>query len=241
MSVPATAPTPDDVARAKELARRLIETSEENGPDADRARAELAEVSHVVSDLIADELCRAMDEDALRVCGVYSNHVIPYWFDSGRQKMVAKLTELSEAEPVLGSFIMVLNTLQVRKDELEQAGLGRRILSCYGRAWVIGFVWIPVVFAAIAVATVPSTPFRIAMSAGIVVALALVLAIEAWRKRCPACDRWLGGMPVGLRHTGSFTESVAVETARGTEHVSRTAHGYATLLCCVHCGKRWEA
>ena len=41
-----------------------------------------------------------------------------------------------------------------------------------------------------------------------------MVAVEAYRKRCPACEEWLGGMQVGLRHTGSYTESVSVARMR---------------------------
>lgn len=229
-----------DEAHAKHLARRLIRASQENGPDAERARAELADVSHVVSDLVADELVRQMDHDALRVCAVYSNHVRPYWFESGRAKMVAKLTELAKAEPVLTSFAVVLRTVPVRREELEQAGLARRVASCLTRPWVIGFVWLPALFLLLAIATVDHTGFRLAASAGLALALAGVVAWEAYARRCPSCRRWLGGMPVGLRHTGSSTESVRVATTHGTASVARRVNEYATLLRCVHCGTRWE-
>ena len=83
---------------ATALATTLLRTSPANGPESARARAELGEVSHEVSDLIADHLVRAMDRDALEVCSVYSNHTVPLWFDSGRQKMIAKLTALAERD-----------------------------------------------------------------------------------------------------------------------------------------------
>jgi hypothetical protein len=234
------APSAEDVARAKELARRLIRASQENGPEAERARAELESISHVVSDLVADELVREMDRDALRVCAVYSNHVRPYWFESGRAKMIAKLTELSEKDPVLMSFVMVLRTVQVRKDALEKAVLGRRILSSLGRPWVIAFVWFPAAFVGLAIATVDHTTFRLAATAGLVIAFVAVVVQGAYARRCPSCERTLAGMPVGLRHTGSYSESVHVETPSGPSTVSQTAHSYATLLRCVHCGRRWE-
>lgn len=234
------APSAEDVARAKDLARRLIRASQENGPEAERARAELESISHVVSDLVADELVREMDRDALRVCAVYSNHVRPYWFESGRAKMIAKLTELSEKDPVLMSFVMFLRTVQVRKDALEKAGLGRRILSSLGRPWVIAFVWFPAAFLGLAIATVDHTTFRLAATAGLVIGFVAVVVQGAYARRCPSCERMLAGMPVGLRHTGSYSESVRVETPSGPSTVSQTAHSYATLLRCVHCGRRWE-
>jgi hypothetical protein len=234
------APSDEDVARAKALAHRLIHASQDNGPEAERARAELESVSHVVSDLVADELVRQMDVDALRVCAVYSNHVRPYWFESGRAKMIAKLSELSEREPVLMSFVMVLRTVQVRKDTHENAGLGRRILSSLVRPWVIAFVWFPAAFLGLAIATVDHAGFRLGASVGLGLAFVTVVAQGAYARRCPSCERKLAGMPVGMRHTGSYSESVRVETPSGPSTVSQTAHSYATLLRCVHCGHRWE-
>lgn len=225
--------------QAEELATRLLRTSPANGPASARARAELAEVSHEVSDLIADHLVRAMDDDVLEVCSVYSNHTVPLWFDSSRQKMIAKLTELAEREPVLLSFVTVLRSIQVRRDALEAAGLGRRLVSVLARPWVIGFLMFPVVFAVIGVATTSGT-LRIGLVVGIALALGLMLAIDAAVRRCPSCGRWLAGMQIGMRHLGSFTESVMVSSPRGPTSVDRTGHSYANLWHCVHCRHRWE-
>jgi len=192
-----------------------------------------------VSDLIADHLVRAMDDDVLKVCSVYSNHTVPLWFDSSRQKMIAKLTELAEREPVLLSFVTVLRSIQVRRDALEQAGLGRRLVSVLTRPWVIGFGMFPVLLAVIGVATTTGT-VRVGLAVGIAVAFALVFAIDAAVRRCPACRRWLAGMQIGMRHLGSFTESVMVSSPRGPTSVERTGHSYSNLWHCVHCQHRWE-
>lgn len=230
--------SPSDEEVAKALAARLIRSAPENGPDAAKDRAELATVSRAISDLVADDFVGRMKRDALEVCAVFSNHTFPIWFKSSRDKLVAGLEAVQAEEPLVASFIMVLGTLQLRREEVESASTSRRLLSVLGRAWVVGFVWLPAL-ALIAGALTVDSPLRIALFAGAAALFGLAFLVDARIRRCPSCRRYLAAMAVGSQHTGSHVESVQVTTASGTGYVNQKVDSYATLWRCVHCKHRW--
>lgn len=234
----------DDDARdqevASELAARLVRTAEENGPDADAARSELADVSQAISNLIADDLVRRMAVDPLSVCAVFSNHVRPFWFASSRDKLIAGLNRTAEREPLVGSFSIILRTMPIRKAEIENAGPMRRLLSVLARPWVIAFVLVPAACAAVGVVLVEGLLLRVALAGVTALLLALAFAVDSHLRRCPSCRRLLAGMPTAAIHTGSHTESVAVTTTTGASYVDRRVDSYDTIWRCVHCRHRWQ-
>jgi hypothetical protein len=229
-----------DAQIASQLADKLVRTAAENGPEADAARAELAGVSQEVSNLVAKEISTQLRRD-YAVCGVFSNHHVPLWFDTSRDILVATLEELAQKQPLYGSFLVILRTMQVRRADREGAGTARRLASTLARPWVIAFVWIPVPFAIIAAATVESAALRLGLVISIVAVLLFAVVLEARLRRCPTCRRWLAATLVGLRHAGSYQESVQVQTVSGgVAQVDRTRDSYASLWRCVHCKHRWE-
>ncbi len=230
----------EEVART--LAEKLVRSADLNGAEADQARAELAMVSRTVSDLVADDLVRRMQADALAVCAVFSNHTVPLWFASSRDKLVAGLEAARSREPIVGSFLMILNTMQVRKESLENASTRRRLLSVLSRPWVIGFIWLPAFALLGAAFSVDSWLARLLLILMVGVLFTLAYAVDARIRRCPSCHRYLAAMAVGAQHTGTHTESVQVTTSTGsTGHVNQSVDSYATLWRCVHCKHRWQS
>jgi hypothetical protein len=238
-SAPAEAvPSDEDAARA--LAAWLLESAAENGDDADRARARLATVSPRVSDLVADELVRAMETRPLDVCGVFSNHTIPLWFESSRDKLIAGLTAATARAPSCATFAAFLRTIPVRRASVENAGFLGRARSVLGRPWVIAFVWLPA-SAALFMAFFVDGLAQLAVGGVIAVLFGLAFGVEAFVRRCPSCRRLFAAMPTSMVHAGSHTERVTVATpGGGATTIDRTVDSYGTLWRCVHCKHVWS-
>lgn len=239
--VPAAESGPSDSETALALAAKLLQSASENGPEADEARAELASVSRAVSDLVADQLVLEMASDALSVCAVFSNHTTPLWFASSRDKLVAGLEAAQAGEPLVASFLPLLGFMPLRREGLENAGTGRRLLSVLTRAWVIAFVWLPAIGATVAAFSVDSAVLRLGLLSLVGVLFVLAFAAEAYIRACPECGRFLAAMPVGVKHAGTHTQAVQVTTTGGsTTTVNQSVDSYNTLWRCVHCKHRWE-
>ena len=229
----------EEAELASALAVKLVRAAEENGAEAEEARDELAMISRVVSELVAQELVRRMDEDPLAVCGVFSNHIVPLWFASSRDILIAGLEAAQEREPLVASFLPLLRTMPIRRESLENASLNQRVVSVLSRPWVIGFVWLPAIAAIVGVFFVDSLLQRLMLVTVVVMLFALALVVDARLRRCPSCRQLLAAMPVGTRHTGTHTRSVLVTTPTGSAHVDQSVPSYATLWRCVYCKHRW--
>ena len=239
--VPAADPGPSDSEVALALAAKLLRSAPHNGLEADEARAELASVSRAISDLVADQLVREMASDALSVCAVFSNHTTPIWFASSRDKLVAGLEAAQADEPLVGSFTPLLGFMPLRREALENAGTGRRLLSVLSRAWVIAFVWLPAIAATVAAFAVDSPALQLGLLCLVAGLFMLAYAVEARIRRCRSCRRFLAAMPVGVHHAGTHVQQIQVTTPRGPATVNQSVDSYNTLWRCVHCQHRWEA
>ncbi|MFN0253669.1 MAG: hypothetical protein ACKV2T_42770 [Kofleriaceae bacterium] len=200
-----------------------------------RARSAVATASQAQSDRMAAYYARRIARGDHEVCAVLANQLEPMWFASGRSLLLAAAGD----RPECATLVHCLKYGPIRRD-VENAGLARRLASVFTRAWVIGFVWIPLPFVVIAAVTVESSVARAVLSAVVVAILGLTLFIDARMRRCPTCKRWLAGMVTGLKHGGSWNESVVVETTRGPQQMERSRSSYIHLMVCVHCKHRWE-
>lgn len=228
-------------ARARDLADRYVAVSSNVGGDeATRLRRELAALPHAISDVVARHYAQRILAGDFAVGAVLANQIEPLWFESGRSRLVAALTEMARRDPRYATCAFSLEHGQVRRDAVENAGVLRRIASTFARAWVLGFFAIPTAVAAIVAIAVDDPLTRAIVVSAIVAVLAGVMLVDARLRRCPACKRLLAGMIVGYRDAGSFTETISVETAHGFERLDRTTHAYGRMWLCVHCRHRWE-
>jgi hypothetical protein len=95
----------------------LIDTAPRNDAEAQRARDELAAVDQPMSDLVADELVRRMEDDVMAVLHVFSNHGRPIWFDSARDKLVAGLEPIAAEGPMYEVYVLLLKSMRVRRSK----------------------------------------------------------------------------------------------------------------------------
>lgn len=221
------------------LTRRLLRYSCDNGPEAHAAWAELADVPHDVSDEVCAELATKFASGNIAACAVFGNWTEPRFFASGHAKLIAGLETGSEKTSSMRTFIEQVRRMPVRRPEIEQASLLRRVLTCYLRPWVVMLVWIPLLVALILVVLPPSETMRIIGLASIACLLGGVVAIESRLRQCPFCRRSLALFEVAFRHLGSHQLDVRVTTPQGrSDLVQRTVHSYAPKWRCVHCQRR---
>lgn len=76
---------------------------------------------------------------------------------------------------------------------------------------------------------------------GLVVFAIVVIAIDAFKRRCPSCRRLLAGDLLSIERTGSYENSHAVQTSSGaTAHINSTIHTHGMTWRCSFCRHRWS-
>lgn len=124
-----------------------------------------------------------------------------------------------------------------RTDDRKQAkrALWRRLVSVFGRSWVIPTFWIPMLFVVILLATTPEARvIALVASAGF---LLFVIALDGLLRRCPSCRRWLAGVFLKYTHAGSHTTQVQLESGG---YADQTVNSWDAHWQCAHCDRRWQ-
>lgn len=232
-SPPAPAQPPPAGTRAlgERLAAELSSTEEDV---AARARRDLRDAPPVVTDAAARVLAGLLKTggpEAERVCHALRASDRPRFGGRSYHKIFRALMKASRRGGSLGAAAnQAMETFVVggidegyrRKKEkaraAEPTSLARRILSVFTRAWVIVMVGIPSLFAIGALIGVPGA--RPYVAAALLGATVLVVAMDAYLRRCRSCRRLLAGTLLSI-----------VKDNYG-DHIQSWA--------CTHCGRRWQ-
>jgi hypothetical protein len=232
-SPPAPAHRPPAGTRA-EGERLAAELSSADQDLAARARQDLRGAPPVVTDAAAAVLAKLLRRggaDAERVCQALEARDSPRFGGRSYQKIFRSLTKASSASGSLGAAAQRaqqaflaggIDDDYLRKKEAARAArpasLLRRILSIFTRAWVIVVLGLPGLFGILALITEPGArPYVGAALAG---ATILVVAMDAYLRRCRSCRRLLAGTLLSI-----------VKDNYG-DHIRSWS--------CAHCGHRWQ-
>jgi hypothetical protein len=204
---PPTVPT-GSVQSQKERGRALA--ADLISGDAAKVTASLHELRNagpVVTDAAAGAISgylHGRGAQARAVCEVYVAHDPPKFGGSSHNKILRAFVRASEVEALapLAERAMSVHVTQgidarylEKRDRVKASGspksLPMRLLSVFMRAWVIVAFGFPALFAIIALFTVPGA--RLIIGSALVAYALLVVAIDAYLRRCPSCRRWLAG------------------------------------------------
>jgi hypothetical protein len=220
-----------DKERGRALAAELI-SGEATRVEA--SLAELAEAPPIVTDAAAGAIAKYLREggaNARAICQVYIANPPPRFGGGSFHKVsrafvaassvdgLGHLVEQAMASHVtLGSDAKYLGKVSKAKSKGGSTGLPLRVLSVFKRPWVIAVFWLPVLTFGIAgLATAGDA--RPVVGAAILGFAVLVVALDAYLRRCPSCKRWLAGRP---------------------HHVVRDQYDFhVTTLGCVFCMRQW--
>lgn len=205
---------------------------------------QLAQATPEISNRVAKSLGRELTGDnATRVC-----ELIPrldgVLFQDGRRQLFAALTKACERDGNFGSSKVAMVKQRARAED-PQEGPGpatyvaqpRELASVFRRLWVqVALVFVGIV-GMVAMLTLMSLA-SLWVLLGMVIIAGLILVSDAAMRACPACKRLLAGNSVAIKHTGSYTESVRLDSPSGG-WADRTTHSYEETWQCVCCGHRW--
>lgn len=214
---------PPASGRGRELAEALISGSREAIEEHLR---ELSGAPRPVRDAVGREFAAYLKRGgamARAVCTLYVEHTPPRFQGSVHDKLrsaFVKATADPETRSLAERALAVLGG--EKRTATGKSGAGKslpaRILLVFTRAWVIVVFWLPALFAIALIVSEPGA--RVIAASALAGAAVLVIALEAFLRRCPSCRRWLAG--IFLRVVRDQYDS------------------HVTSWRCTHCSHHWQ-
>jgi len=237
----------NDKELGRHLAQNLVAEDEKTSSD---AKARLRDASPRAADFTAKELVSfikkggASAEAACRALSDKQGHHFggKSWARLFKALMKAQEKRVPLAEQAFAAVVSrgpdpkYLQKLDKHKPPAS-AHIVPRVLSVGKRIWVWVVCSFPVFFAAIEIFTGGAWALHAAL--GLVVLAVVVVLIDAFLRRCPACKKMLAGDLMSIAKSGSYTRSVTVQSSSGPASVDQTVDTHDRNWRCVSCNHRW--
>lgn len=241
-----------DKDKGRQLAEALIS---EDSAAAEAARQELQRTTPRASDAAARHLIRMVNGDgptALAVCRALADSKAPRFGPASWTKLFLALAAAAERRGGPGPLAAQASQNVYRRGaaggwlkRIQNARPPRPTHLPY-RVWSVATqIWVWVVFG-LPAAFVLWMMWGGAIDAryggaGLVGFALVVIAIDAFKRRCPSCRRFLAGDLLSIQRTGSYENSHAVETTSGAvAHVGSTVHIHGMTWRCAFCRRKWS-